>query len=87
MTYILEKVLNQGSDDFGEERTTSLEARIGVDLNQVDIEALIQHEVQSKQLEVVLSSLRIENTVSGSDTFCCQLLHFGQYLTLKINLS
>jgi len=59
-----ERIFNHGGNKTFEDSTAELQARIGVDLDQPNLEILINHEIQPKHLEVILSPLWIKEEAS-----------------------
>lgn len=43
-----------------EERAGYLKARVGVDFNQVRLELRVDHKIHSKELKVIIFTLRVE---------------------------
>ena len=72
----LESVFYQSWDDAGEKRAIQFEARIAVALDQPRVEFLIDHEIQTKQLKVMLFVVWVQSSCTGSDGICGHLLQF-----------
>lgn len=86
MRGVLKYVLNKRSDDFGKQWAASLKTRIGIDLNEIQIEIFIKHEVKSKQFKVMLFSLGVKHTICSSYAISSKILHSWYNLILKVNL-
>ena len=49
--YDLEAVVEDFGDDSGQEWAADLQARVRIDLNQVEAEVLIKHEIVTEKLQ------------------------------------
>lgn len=55
-------------DDSGKELAAQLETGIGVDFDQPDVVAGVNHKVQSEYLEVMLGVVGIQLQIGGFDS-------------------
>lgn len=65
--YLLEGVVYQLRNDSGQKWALGLQARIGVHLDEAELELVVEHEVVAKYLERVHEPLRVELVAGGSD--------------------
>lgn len=65
-----EGAVKHGRDDAGEEWTRKLQTGVGVCLYQVDLEALIDHEVVAEDLEGVVTPLGVDLSESRLEGVC-----------------
>ena len=49
--YDLEAIIEDFRDDSGQEWAADLQARVRIDLNQVEAEVLIKHEIVTEKLQ------------------------------------
>ena len=54
-------------NDSGEQRRVGFEAGVGVDLDEVELEVLVEHEVVAEDLEAVADALGVDLVVGGPD--------------------
>jgi hypothetical protein len=64
-----------------------LNARVRVDLYQVDIKVLIKYEVVSKQLELVLVTMWINLPPNRVESLGDDLVHLGDHVLIHVEIS
>ena len=72
---------------MGQDWTVCLKTRVGVYFDQPDVVKLVDHEIQSKDLKIVQSPLRIDVQGRGMDGVSGQLLHFRVNLPEEVKTS
>jgi hypothetical protein len=83
---LLKGVFDELRDNPEQERTLGLQARVGVDLNQTELEVLIDHEVIAQHLEGVREPPRIQLEACRPERVCDELLHLRHNVLDHIHL-
>jgi hypothetical protein len=78
-----EGILYHRGNQPSEEGGTKLEAGIGIDLYEPSVEVLIDHEVQSEDLEGELSPVLVEDGIGGPHEVSGKLLNFLILTTMR----
>ena len=73
--YVLESILYESWDDFIQDWTGSLQARICIDFYQPNIVTFVYHEVHPEDLEIIESFLGVHAQSRSKDAICCYFLH------------
>ena len=82
-----EGLLQHGGNDPADEFAAQLEAGISVDLDEPDVVIGVNHEVQTKYLEIVLSFVGIQLKISGFNCVKCDIFHFGVYHLAEVKFA
>ena len=83
---LLEGIFYKFRDDFVEDRACRFKARIGVDFDEPDIVVGVNHEIQSKDLEVVHPPLRVDAQCRCTHSISGYLLHLRIDIPEKIEI-
>lgn len=79
-------MLDHGWNYSCEEFTTQLQAWIGIDLDEPNIVACVNHEIQAEYLEVMLGIIGVQLQISGFNSIESDSFHFGINHLRKIEL-
>ena len=81
-----EGMLEHNRDDSFKNRAVYFKTGIVVDLDEPGFEISIDHEVQAKDLEVILMSSVVNGLVVGLDDIGSHLFQFGHDISLNIEV-
>ena len=79
-----EGMLEHNRNDSFKNGAVYFQAGVVVDLNEPGFEILINHEIQPKDLKVILMSSVVNNLVVSLDDICSHLFQFGHDISLHI---
>mmetsp|Transcript_9735 Transcript_9735/g.16401 ORF Transcript_9735/g.16401 Transcript_9735/m.16401 type:complete len:318 (+) Transcript_9735:37-990(+) len=82
----LEGVLEHVGDEAGQEWAAQLETGVGVDLDEVGLELVVDHEVEAEDLHGVEAALGVEFAVAGAEDVRGHLVHLGEDVALKADV-
>lgn len=82
----LQSILKHVWYESSQERTREFKTRVGVHLNQVKFEFIINHEIQAKNFKGVQTSFRVHFTVHCSKDISGQFIHLRQEISLKAHV-
>lgn len=79
-----ESIINHPRYEHTQQGTTLLDAGVGVDLYEPELELLIQHEVEPKDLEVELTLIPVQLSSYGHHALLDLVLHFWYSLSAEV---
>ena len=79
-----EGMLEHYRNDSFKDRTVYFQAGVVVDLNKPGFEIPVDHEVQAKDLEIILMSSVVDDLVVGFDDIGSHLFQFGHDISFNI---